>query len=227
MNDEKLQHLLQVVIDHYIGKGDPVWSKFLNSLESVDYAPSTIRKYLNVLEKEWLLYQPYDSSGRVPTVAGMSSYMDALIDKNETHEVDDVKFDVDYARNDLRSVVETLWEYVDGAAVWFLKEDEYFYLGINNLLTETLIDDRETTRYLIKFIESKEIVQTLDTKLMKKWEVYYTLLEQEDQKSKLISIVYTKMEVNGYDAVLSVIWPSRVDHKRNIQILKKMLAKHA
>lgn len=219
MKDEKLQHLLKVVIDHYIGKGDPIWSKFLNSLESVDYAPSTIRKYLNILEKEWLLYQPYDSSGRVPTVAGLSNYMSALIDK-EQDEFDEVQFDVDYARNDLRSVVETLGEYVDGAAVWFLKEDEYFYLGINNLLKDSHSEDRETTRYLIKFIESKELVQTLDAKMMKRWEVYYTILESRE---KMISIVYTKMEVNGYDAVVSVIWPSRVDHKRNINILKKMI----
>jgi len=221
MKDEKLHHLLQVVIDHYIGKGDPIWSKFLNSLESVDYAPSTIRKYLNILEKEWLLYQPYDSSGRVPTVAWLSSYMDALIDKKE-EDFDELKFDVEYARNDLRSVVETLWGYVDGAAVWFLKEDEYFYLGINNLLKESLIDDHETTRYLIKFIESKELVQTLDAKMMKRWEVYYTILESRE---KMISIVYTKFEVNWFDAVVSVIWPSRVDHKRNINILKKMLGK--
>jgi hypothetical protein len=39
-----------------------------------------------------------------------------------------VTFDIDYARNDLRAIVETLGEYMDGAVVGFLKEDEYFYL---------------------------------------------------------------------------------------------------
>jgi len=33
--------------------------------------------------------------------------MDALIDKKE-EDFDELKFDVEYARNDLRSVVETL-----------------------------------------------------------------------------------------------------------------------
>jgi len=62
MEDEKLLSLLNIVIDHYISKGDPVGSKFLHSLKDVDYAPSTLRKYLNLLEKAGLVYQPYNSS---------------------------------------------------------------------------------------------------------------------------------------------------------------------
>ena len=64
----KLLWLLSIVIDTYINKGDPVGSKFLHSLELTDYAPSTLRKYLNQLEKDGLVYQPYNSSGRLPTV---------------------------------------------------------------------------------------------------------------------------------------------------------------
>lgn len=224
MNNEKLQELLRLVIEHYSDKWDPIWSKFLNSLEDIAYAPSTLRKYLNVLEKEWLLYQPYNSSWRVPTVKGMSSYMDALLDISELDQSQEQEespdFEVEYARSDLRSVVEKLWEYVDGAAVGFLKEDEYYYLGINNLLKETLISDVATTKYLIKFIESKELVQTLDTKMIKKWKVYYTILEDE---SKMISIVYSKLEINWFDAIVSVLWPSRVNHKKNIMILRKLI----
>lgn len=51
MHDPKLLLLLDIVIEHYISKGDPIGSKFLHSLNDVQYAPSTLRKYLNVLEK--------------------------------------------------------------------------------------------------------------------------------------------------------------------------------
>lgn len=223
MNDNKLKELLWIVIDHYISKGEPIGSKFLHSLDHTDYAPSTLRKYLNILEKEWLLYQPYHSAGRIPTAQWLSSYMDtilALPQDETTDAVDSVTFDLDYARNDLRGIVETLGEYMDGAVVGFLKEDEYYYLWLNNLLKESLLGDVETTRYLIKFIEGKEIVQTLDAKLMKKWTVYYTVLDNDE---KLISIVYTKVEINGYDAVVAVIGPARIDHKTNILLLKKFI----
>jgi len=50
-HDEKHTHLLSVVIDNYISKGEPIGSKYLHSLDKIDYAPSTLRKYLNLLEK--------------------------------------------------------------------------------------------------------------------------------------------------------------------------------
>ncbi len=68
MAEDKLLSLLGIVIDNYINKGDPIGSKFLHTLETLEYAPSTLRKYLNLLEKEGLVYQPYNSSGRIPTV---------------------------------------------------------------------------------------------------------------------------------------------------------------
>lgn len=222
MASTKLLDILTLVIDHYIGKWDPVWSKFLNSLENIDYAPSTLRKYLNLLEKEWLLYQPYNSSGRVPTPKGLSSYLEEILDdyiQDEDYEEELNAMDVETARSDLRSVTELVGEWVDGAAVWFLREDEYYYLGINNLLKETFLPDVETTRYLIKFIESKEIVKMLTTWLIQSGKVYYTFVESED---KVISIVYTKIDINGYDAIVAVLWPSRVDHKKNIAILHKL-----
>ena len=52
MKEEKLKKLLSVVIENYIDKGDPIGSKFLYSLDDTDYAPSTLRKYLNILEQE-------------------------------------------------------------------------------------------------------------------------------------------------------------------------------
>jgi len=224
MASNKLLDILTLVIDHYIGRWDPVWSKFLNSLESIDYAPSTLRKYLNMLEQEWLLYQPYNSAWRIPTPKWLSNYLEWLLDDYDLWESwfeDDLAdMDIKTARNDLRSVTELVWEWVDGAAVWFLREDEYYYLGINNLLKETFLPDVETTRYLIKFIESKEIVTLLTKNLIQSWKVYYRFVESEE---KVISIVYTKIDVNGFDAIVAVLWPSRVDHKRNIAILHKLI----
>lgn len=224
IQNDKLKEIMMIVIDHYITRWEPIWSKFLHSLEKNDYAPSTLRKYLNLLEQEWLLYQPYNSAWRLPTCRGMEDYMETIIQEisDETDEQRDQTFDEDinYTRGNLREIVETLWEYVDGAVVGFLKEDEYYYLGLNNLIKETFMDDVSTVKYLVKFIESREIVQKLDTRIMKNWKIYYTFLEHEN---KLISIVYTKIIVNDYDCVISVLWPSRVDHKRNIVILTKFL----
>lgn len=89
-NDTLLQ-LLHVVIDHYITKGEPIGSKFLATMESadVDYAPSTLRKYLHQLEESGMVYQPYNSSGRIPTVQGLSSYLDTFLAELTESDADD------------------------------------------------------------------------------------------------------------------------------------------
>jgi heat-inducible transcriptional repressor len=111
--DEKLLSLLNVVIDTYVDKGEPVGSKFLNSLESVDYAPSTLRKYLNQLEKQGMVYQPYNSSGRIPTIEGLKFYLEnylAQIDEKNQEEVGNV-------RNNMKDLVEMLGGLVDGVII--------------------------------------------------------------------------------------------------------------
>ena len=214
--NQKLLALLDTVIDCYLDKWEPVWSKFLNSLEAVDYAPSTLRKYLNALEKQWMVYQPYNSSGRMPTLQGLSDYIDtALAQKPE-----EVDIQLDSARKWLKSLVEALWEVSDGVVVGFIRNDEYYYLWINNLLRDDMIDEYSATRTIIRFIEEKKIVAFIDKKILKNWEVYYTFVNDADT---LISCVYVKVNLDGYDAVISIVWPLRVNYKKNIAILKKIL----
>lgn len=217
--DQKLLALLDIVIDQYINNGDPVGSKLLNSLENIEYAPSTLRKYLNVLENEGLLYQPYNSSGRVPTVDGLAIYLDSYLAIQEEKESQEVKS----ARKDLRQLVEDLGNIADGVVVGFLRNDEYYYLGINNLLKDTMKNEYESTRYIVKFIEERRIMQVLDSKMLKKNKVYYTFLEEK--KDVIISCIYAKINIEDYEWVISIIGPARVNYKHNLQILQKIANK--
>lgn len=225
-NDTLLQ-ILHVVIDHYITKGEPIGSKFLSTLEwaEMDYAPSTLRKYLHQLESSGMVYQPYNSSGRIPTVQWLSTYLDTflaeLTDPNTEDESDNFSFelDIELARASLRGVTENLGRMVDGVVVGFLSNDEYYFLGINNLLTEQMREETETMRYIVDFIERKEIVDFLGTKIIKRWNVYYTFAQDGD---KVLSCVYTKVSINDYDAIISIVWPSRVNYKKNLTVLKKL-----
>jgi transcriptional regulator of heat shock response len=33
-------------------------------------------------------------------------------------------------------------------------------------------------------------------------------------------VIYGKIEVSWYDGIISVIWPTRVDYKKNVSVLK-------
>ena len=127
---------------------------------------------------------------------------------------------LDSARQELKSLVEALGEVADGVVVGFIRNDEYYYLGINNLLRDDMIDEYSATRTIVRFIEEKKIVAFIDKKILKQREVYYTFVNDQDT---LISCVYVKISLDGYDMVLSIVGPLRVNYKKNITILKKVL----
>lgn len=218
--DDTLVDLLNVVIDHYIHKGEPIGSKFLHSLETIDYAPSTLRKYLNILEKSWLVYQPYKSSWRIPTIQWFETYLDQELAREGQSDIDLSQLWIDQARSNLRHVIEQLGNVVDGVMVGFLQNDEYYFLWINNLLREDLLHEYETTRYIIDFIEQREVVPYLATKMMQRNRVYYTFVQDDE---KVISCLYAKISLNEYDAIVSILWPTRVNYKKNVSLLKHLI----
>lgn len=215
--NKKLLALLDVVVDNYINKGEPVGSKFLHSLDDAEYAPSTIRKYLNMLEKAGMVYQPYNSSWRVPTVQWLSTYIDNFLVAQE----EETNLEVLKVRSWIKQVVESIGSIADGVVVGFVRNDEYYYLGINNLLKDDMLDEYQTTKSIIRFIEEKRIVKFIDSKILKQNQMYYTFIE--DQKT-LISCLYSKIPIEDYECILCIIGPTRVDYKKNTAIFKKLLA---
>ncbi|HKL43968.1 MAG TPA: hypothetical protein VJ892_01675 [Candidatus Absconditabacterales bacterium] len=215
--DDKLLALLDLVIDQYISSGDPVGSKSLNSLDTVDYAPSTLRKYLNLLEKAGMVYQPYNSSGRIPTVTGLMAYIDNYM----ANVVDQQEVEIENARTGLKYLVENLGAVADGVVVGFLKSDEYYYLGMNNLLRDDLRDEYDTTRYIVKLIETRDLVKQLDSKMLKRNKVYYTFLQD---KKIVVSCIYAKIVVEEYEGMVCIVGPTRVDYKKNVALLNKVVS---
>ena len=150
--DPKLNKMLDIVIEHYLVKWEPIGSKFLNTVEDVNFAPSTIRKYLNILEKEGMVFQPYNSSWRVPTVVWLSKYIENLIYTETTTDIP-----VENVRASLKDAVEWLSTYVDWVVVGFIQQDEYYYLWINNLLQEQHLPEYKAIRQIVEFVEGQKL----------------------------------------------------------------------
>ncbi len=228
-SNDRLLQLLHVVIDNYISKWEPIGSKFLATIDGkdIDYAPSTLRKYLQQLEEAWFVYQPYKSSGRIPTVQGLSNYLDDFIEEISAEGFEEsawnilpYSFDLEMARSSLRGITEQIGTMIDGVAVSFLSNDDYHFLGINNLLTEKRTTEFDLMKYIVDFIEKKKLVDVLGTKVIKRWIIYYTFVESDDNA---LSCVYVKLMVNNYDAIISIVGPSRVDYKKNLLVLNKLI----
>jgi transcriptional regulator of heat shock response len=121
----------------------------------------------------------------------------------------------------MKFIVESLWDYIDWAAVGFIKDDEYYYLWINNLMKEKYSwEDFDYIKYLVDFIEHKKIVTFLNRNQIERDRVYYTFISDEEN---VVSSIHTKINVNWLDGIVSILWPMRMNYEKNIWVLKKLL----
>jgi transcriptional regulator of heat shock response len=123
-------------------------------------------------------------------------------------------------RKGLTFLVENMGGLVDGVVVGFIRNDEYYYLGINNLLRDDMVDEYQMTRNIIRFIEEKRVVKYIDGKILKRNQIYYTFIEYRDT---IVSCLYAKIAVQDYDCIISIIGPTRVNYKKNVAVLRKLL----
>ncbi len=102
--NERHQRILRATIKHYIATAEPVGSKTLLQEYDFSISSATIRNVMGKLEKAGFLYQPYTSSGRVPSDSGYRIYVDRLLDLD--HNVN--KFPVE-------NFLDATWQYFAGS----------------------------------------------------------------------------------------------------------------
>ena len=219
MLDKKFLGLLELVVDSYIERWEPIGSKFLNALNYQWWAPSTLRKYLKVLEDEQYVYQPYHSAWRIPTLKWWWVYVQGVIDSVQGD-------DIDLARMQLRELVKALSQMVKGVVVGFVDWDDYHYLWIQNLLSNhSFVQDLQTLQQIVGRIESKKIIDILKKKNIKKGQINYSFFSLDDQEGeKIISVFSINLALEwGKNGVLAIVSPVRTNYKQNLRVLKKVL----
>jgi heat-inducible transcriptional repressor len=65
--DARKIQILGLIVREYIRSGEVTGSKSLVRDEGMEISPATIRNDMKQLEEMGLVYQPYNSAGRLPT----------------------------------------------------------------------------------------------------------------------------------------------------------------
>lgn len=72
--------ILRLIVNRFVGTGDPVGSRSLSRSYDIGLSPASIRNTMSDLEDGGFLGHPHTSSGRVPTDFGYRAYVDELMD---------------------------------------------------------------------------------------------------------------------------------------------------
>jgi heat-inducible transcriptional repressor len=77
--DQRTQHLLRTLIEHYIDDGQPVSSKRLTETSGLELSAATVRHIMADLEEMGLIASPHTSAGRIPTPQGYRLFVNNLL----------------------------------------------------------------------------------------------------------------------------------------------------
>ena len=77
---EREQHILKLLVDHYIEQGTPVGSRTLSKMPGIDISAASVRNVMGDLEHMGLLKSPHTSAGRIPTSAAFRVFVDNLLE---------------------------------------------------------------------------------------------------------------------------------------------------
>lgn len=91
MLERRVETILRLIVEAYLKEGTPVSSNSIASELGYTLSPATIRNIMAKLEKEGFLFQPYISSGRIPTDKALKFYAESILEEmNHPQEIGEI-----------------------------------------------------------------------------------------------------------------------------------------
>ncbi len=159
---EREQHILKLLVDHYIEDGVPVGSRTLSRLPGIDISAASVRNVMGDLEHMGLLKSPHTSAGRVPTSAAFRVFVDNLLEFRPPteHTVDNIRTLLDPSLSD-QALVKVASNYLSGFTKMAgmvtvprreekpLQQVEFLPLSDKRVLVILIISDSEVQNRII------------------------------------------------------------------------------
>ena len=228
ITDRKI-NVLKLIVQEYVHSGDVVGSKSLLKKHGLGVSPATVRNDMASLEKMGLIFQPYNSAGRLPTTQGIRVFVDYLMEalpqrfleaenlvaeKLEKSRVEDALYDL------VSRLTRVTKEITFGCVP---SEGKSYYLGLSNFLAKNGPALGDETYNIIHVLENRykflDLLKDLD--ISEKVSVF---IGKENILPDLESctLVAKKITLEGKPAVVGILSSLRCDYAFNIAALKHL-----
>lgn len=228
--DQRKIQILKYIIEEYIRTGEITGSKSLLQKYDLQVSSATIRNDMMSLEKMGLIFQPYNSAGRLPTSRGLRVFVDYLMEtlpnvfleaekelhrREENNRIDDILYH-------LVSRLTKITGEITFACIPSLGAS--YYLGLSNYFDRNRGILGEEMYQVIKFLENKhqflDVLEELD--ISQRVSVF---IGEENILPELetSTIIAKKIEINGFEGYLGILGSTKMDYAFNITALRQVL----
>lgn len=212
--------ILKIIVLEYIETWDVLWSKLLLQKYDLWVSSATVRNDMAKLEELELIYQPYNSAGRLPTTKWLRAFVNYLMEetpwyflseKNQTKTINNLW---DFWSNITYTLAKNTWEIaffivpedniMKYSWVWTFLEKNHKRLWDSIFLIIKMLEDKDS---FSKFIENFPINPWINLFI---WE------ENIIPFLKDYTIIVKKIIIGGRITYVWVIWSLKMKYSFNI-----------
>ncbi|MCD6109978.1 DeoR family transcriptional regulator [bacterium] len=232
MPEDRKQEILRAIVKHFIKTAEPVGSKTILVSYKFHISPATIRNDMVTLEKQGLIYQPYTSSGRVPTDNGYRLYVDEIADyatakKKALAKLNAVQkeYKTEKVREHIYDSVSLLSRATDNVSFATLPDNKRtFYIGLSNVLKqpEFATNNIRASQVVEVFENDDNFRNTLENLNLDNTVKTFIGKENLFEQIQSCSLMVTSYESNGFKGYMGILGPTRMNYPFNKTILEEV-----
>lgn len=226
--DQRKIQILKYIVEEYLATGEILGSKNLLKKHDLQVSSATVRNDMAALEHMGLIYQPYNSAGRLPTARGLRVFVDYLMESTPwliiesspavahtpNERIDDVLYRL------IARLTEVTGE-ITFATIPSLRISKHLWLSRYLQKHEEIGED---FMHIVALLEDK----TAFIKMLSGLEINnrVSILIGEENPHPLLqnsSLIVKSIKLDGYTGYLGIIGSTMMDYTFNITALRQVL----
>lgn len=222
--------ILKIIIEEYIQTGTVLWSKLLLKKYDLGVSSATVRSDMSSLEKLELVYQPYNSAGRLPTTKGLRAFVNYLMQqtpdylleaKNESFHTRTLKDFSDF----VYSLVYNLAKNTQEISFFILPEKHIVeYSGVSQFLQKNHARIGDDIFQLLKMLEEKpQFSKFIEGFPLQAGVNIFIGEENILPYLKDYTIILKPFEIEESIAYIGIIWGLKMNYSFNISAVRGII----
>jgi len=222
--------ILKIIIEEYIKTGDVLWSKLLLKKYNLWVSSATVRSDMATLESLELLYQPYNSAGRLPTTKWLRAFVNYMMQQTPEYFLEEKNSS--YTWWNMRDFSEFVHNIVFNLAK-NTKEIAFFvlpkkhvseYCWVSQFLERNQKRMWDDVLMLLKMLEDKPNFSSFITNFpIKAWVNIFIWEENILPYLKDYTIILKAIEIDDSIWYVWIIWGLKMNYSFNISAIRGII----
>ncbi len=222
--------VLKIIIEEYIKTGEVLWSKLLLKKYDLWVSSATVRNDMALLETLELVYQPYNSAGRLPTAKGLRAFVNYMMQQTPEYFLEEKNTHVP-AKN-LREFSDFVHSLVYNLSkntkeiAFFVLPDKHVceFSGVSTFLERNHKRIGDDVFNLLKMLEDKPNFSSFISWFPIKSGVNIFIWEENILPYlKDYTIILKPIEIDDAIWYIGIIWGLKMNYSFNISAVKGII----